>query len=114
RPQTKWLPTPRPNTRPLFLDGGEESLVMTVSARKQNLIERLPDAKLAYRIEEASIATGISRAVLFRRIAEGSLKTKKDGKITLILRDDLNGYLSSLPSGGHSSGCRVRTTRPIG
>jgi hypothetical protein len=72
---------------------------MTPTTSKQNRIERLPDAKLAYRIEEASIATGISRAGLFRRIAEGRLATKKDGKITLILRDELDRYLSELPDG---------------
>jgi hypothetical protein len=73
---------------------------MQNTTRKQAIIERLPDAKLAYRIDEASIATGISRAVLFRRIAEGSLEIRKDGKITLILRPELERYLADLPRGG--------------
>lgn len=73
--------------------------MMPHTARKQSIIEHLPDAKLAYRVDEACIATGISRAVLWRRIADGSLKTRKDGKITLILREDLNSYLASLPVG---------------
>jgi excisionase family DNA binding protein len=78
---------------------------------KQDLIERLPDAKLAYRIEEAAIATGISRAVLFRRIAEGRLTTRKDGKITLILRGELDRYLSQLPAGSSSA---VRSQKELG
>jgi hypothetical protein len=73
--------------------------MMTKAAPKQTVIERLPDAKLAYRIDEASIATGISRAALWRRIADGRLNTRKDGKITLILREDLASYLLGLPTG---------------
>lgn len=53
--------------------------------------------KLAYRIDEAVLATGISRASLYRDIAGGLLKARKRGGCTIILSADLQFYLESFP-----------------
>lgn len=55
--------------------------------------------KLAYRIDEAVLATGISRASLYRDIAGGLLKARKRGGCTIILSVDLQSYLESFPDG---------------
>ena len=57
----------------------------------------LPGWKLAYRLEEAAEATGLSRETLYRRIAEGKLTAKKDGRLTVIEADEIRRYLSALP-----------------
>jgi len=41
---------------------------------------------------------GIGRTKVYEAIATGSLKARKCGKRTLILRDDLRRFLASLPS----------------
>lgn len=59
---------------------------------------KLSEGKLAYRIEEAADATGLGRTTLYRRIKAGRLTARKDGKLTLILREDLQAYLDGLPA----------------
>ncbi|MCS3498670.1 excisionase family DNA binding protein [Bradyrhizobium japonicum] len=49
-------------------------------------------------ISEASAVAGIGRTKVYEAIATGSLKARKCGKRTLILRDDLRQFLASLPS----------------
>ncbi|HEX3809564.1 MAG TPA: hypothetical protein VHW02_07655 [Rhizomicrobium sp.] len=71
-----------------------------MSARLEALESRLvnlPDWKLAYRIDEAAVAIGLSRSALFERIGDGRISARKDGKITLIERVELDRYLKSLP-----------------
>jgi excisionase family DNA binding protein len=53
--------------------------------------------KLAFRIDEAVAATGISRAALYQDIAEGKLRARKRGASTLILAADLQSYLENFP-----------------
>ena len=53
---------------------------------------------LAYTIEEAVIATGISKRSLYEDIAAGKLKPRKRGRSTLILTEDLNAYMAALPA----------------
>ena len=48
-------------------------------------------------ISEACAFAGIGRTKIYQAITEGSLKARKCGKRTLILRDDLRGFLGSLP-----------------
>jgi hypothetical protein len=55
--------------------------------------------KLAYRVDEAVFACGLSTATLYRDIEAGLLKTRKRGRATLILADDLTAYLQALPNG---------------
>ena len=59
--------------------------------------KRLPDWKLAYRIEEAMAATGLGRTTLYNRARNGKLRMKKDGDNTVILRSDLQQFLNQLP-----------------
>ncbi len=49
-------------------------------------------------IAEASALAGIGRTKIYQAIAEGSLKARKCGTRTLVLRDDLRAFLASLPS----------------
>lgn len=52
--------------------------------------------KLAYRIDEASRASGIGRTKLYSEVKEGRLRTCKVGNRTLILRSELQRFLQSL------------------
>jgi excisionase family DNA binding protein len=48
-------------------------------------------------IAEACAVAGIGRTKIYEAITEGSLKARKCGKRTLVLRDDLRDFLASLP-----------------
>jgi excisionase family DNA binding protein len=48
-------------------------------------------------IAEACAVAGIGRTKIYEAIAEGSLKARKCGKRTLILRDELRDFLAALP-----------------
>lgn len=58
----------------------------------------LPGWKICYRIDEACAATGMGRSALFARIRDGRIKARRDGKFTLIERDELLRYIRSLPT----------------
>lgn len=66
--------------------------------RPEDIEKLLGPDRLAYRVEEAAIVTGIGESTLWGKIAEGKLRAKRDGrKMTLILRDELLRYLRDLP-----------------
>jgi hypothetical protein len=72
-----------------------------MNARANSLDHRLAnlsDWKLAYRIDEACAAIGYGRNALFERIKEGRIVARKDGKFTLIERDELLRFIKSLPT----------------
>lgn len=48
-------------------------------------------------ISEACAMAGIGRTKIYQAIATGSLKARKCGKRTLVLRDELREFLASLP-----------------
>ena len=48
-------------------------------------------------VAEACAVAGIGRTKLYQAIADGSLKARKLGKRTLILRDDMRQFLAALP-----------------
>ena len=48
-------------------------------------------------ISEACAMAGIGRTKIYQAISDGSLKARKWGKRTLVLRDDLRDFLASLP-----------------
>jgi excisionase family DNA binding protein len=52
----------------------------------------------ALSIAQACAVAGIGRTKIYQAITEGSLKARKCGKRTLILRDELHHFLASLPS----------------
>jgi hypothetical protein len=53
---------------------------------------------IALTINEAVAASKLSRTELYRAFNRGDLTAKKQGRRTLILRDDLVRYLSALPN----------------
>jgi len=54
-------------------------------------------AKLAVTIPEATEISGIGRTNLYKLFKAGSLKPRKSGKRTLILVEELESFLKSLP-----------------
>lgn len=55
--------------------------------------------RLAFSIAESAQIAGLSRSSLYIAIADGRLKTRKNGRRTIILREDLQSFLASLPDG---------------
>ena len=54
-----------------------------------------PVERLAYSVDELIAATGISRPSIYRRIADGTLKTVKFGKRRLISAEAFNALFKS-------------------
>jgi excisionase family DNA binding protein len=65
--------------------------------------------KLLYRIEEVVILTGLSRATLFREMAEGKLRVVKIGRSTRITADELYRYVDVLKA---AAGLPLRKESP--
>ena len=53
--------------------------------------------KSAFTINEACREIGIGRTKLYQEIAAGRLIVRKANKRTIVLREDLESYLKSLP-----------------
>lgn len=56
-----------------------------------------PVPKIAYRVSDATLATGLGRSSIYLAIKSGALRVKKCGRRTLILHDDLVEFLRHLP-----------------
>lgn len=69
----------------------ERSVQRRVSARR-------PPDPLAYRVDDAAAAIGVSRAKVWDLIAQGAIPARKIVGSTIILKGDLEAYLSGLPS----------------
>lgn len=54
--------------------------------------------KHAYTVNEAIREIGIGRTKLYSEIAEGKITPRKIGKKTIILAEDIEAYLQSLPT----------------
>ncbi len=54
-------------------------------------------AKVSYTLAEAVAVTGLSRSSFYRIFSEHKLTPRKAGKRVLILADDLDTYVRSLP-----------------
>jgi excisionase family DNA binding protein len=52
--------------------------------------------KISLTIEEVCAATGLGRTKIYEAIGAGALPAKKWGKRTLVLKSDLEAFLSSL------------------
>ena len=52
--------------------------------------------QLSLSIQETLAATGLGRSKLYQLINSGELKARKIGKRTIILKDDLDTFLSGL------------------
>jgi hypothetical protein len=53
---------------------------------------------LAYSIPDAVAASGLGRTRLYSAIKTGDLRTRKFGRRTIILVDDLKSFLEALPT----------------
>lgn len=60
--------------------------------------------KIAVTISEATKLTGIGRSSIYKLFNEGKLTPRKAGKRTLILVEEIEHYIASLPKGGLSNG----------
>jgi excisionase family DNA binding protein len=59
----------------------------------QKKSDRTPVEKLAYRVDDASKASGLGRSKLYEEIKEGRLRSVKVGGRRLILHEDLEALL---------------------
>lgn len=53
---------------------------------------------IAFTIPEAIAASKLSRTEIYRAFNRGDLAAKKNGRRTLILREDLERFMSALPN----------------
>jgi len=61
------------------------------------VISHQPSHRLAYSIAGAVHATGLSRTRLYQLAAHGKLTLRRAGRRTVILADDLEAVIRSLP-----------------
>lgn len=54
-------------------------------------------SKLAYSIEETIGLSGMGRTKIYEHINKGQLPARKNGRRTLILKEDLEMFLKNLP-----------------
>lgn len=52
---------------------------------------------LAVPITEAARIGGVGRSTIYAEISRGNLKTRKVGRRTIVMVDDLKAWLASLP-----------------
>lgn len=63
-----------------------------------------PLRRIAYTPVEAAAATGRTRTRIFKAIKDKELTARKDGRATLIERDELARWVRSLPTIGRNAG----------
>jgi hypothetical protein len=76
------------------------TLITRASERQRKQLNRVlteDGDKLAYTIRGASHASGLSRSLLYIAIAGGKLRARKCRGRTVILREDLQQFLATLP-----------------
>ena len=57
-------------------------------------------APIAYSIEDAPLAVGVSRTRIFEAVRSGQLAARKAGRSTLIEVEELRRWVKSLPARG--------------
>lgn len=57
----------------------------------------LPTGIMAYTLDQACELVGVGRTKLYAEIKSGRLKVKKCGTRTIVPREELQGWLDSLP-----------------
>lgn len=60
------------------------------------------NGKVAYGVKEAAERIGVGRSTLYVAIKAGLLKTRKIGRRTLVLHEDLESFVMNLPGGSAS------------
>lgn len=71
---------------------------MNTKKQTQSSIAASLLTKALYGSEEVVKLLGVSRPTLYREIKRGALKIRKIGRRTVFHVDDLNAYLTDLPS----------------
>lgn len=64
------------------------------------------NSKFALRISEVVQSSGVGRTKIYEAIRSGGLRAVKNGRTTLILADDIDRWLKSLPEHKPSPGGR--------
>jgi predicted DNA-binding transcriptional regulator AlpA len=64
------------------------------AAAPPSAVASKPVEKISFRVKEAALASGLSRATLFNEMKAGRLRSVKVAGVRLILRADLEAYLS--------------------
>jgi hypothetical protein len=59
-----------------------------------------PLPRLAVKIEDAAVVTGTTRSRIYGAIRDKQLTARKAGKSTIVLIDDLEAWLKTLPTVG--------------
>lgn len=62
--------------------------------------ERGAPERMAYRVREAAEVLAISRSRFYELVAEGRIRTLKEGARTLVRRSELERYLDALEGRG--------------
>src|SRR5688572_3270248 len=53
--------------------------------------------RLAFTIEETARICGLGRSTIYTAVADGRLRIRKNGRRTMVLRDDVKSFLAALP-----------------
>jgi hypothetical protein len=89
-------------------------------ARRRAHVEPVPDPlpALRFEISEAALILRMSRAQIYTRIQEGSIKPQKDGARTYITRPELERYVESCNTSpehhARAAPDKARRRRPTG
>ena len=75
----------------------QRSTATQAAPSAERAIKRPPEP-LAYRVDDAAAAIGVSRSKVWNLIAQGDIPARKLVGSTVILRSDLEAYLSGLPA----------------
>lgn len=70
---------------------------MTTDTYKRKPVDLPPGAKLAYTVDEAGPALGVSRSTVFDMIREGEVEARRVRGRTVITRDELQRVLDEAP-----------------
>lgn len=70
------------------------------------------EQKISFTIEQAVKATGIGRTAIFAAIKSGRLVARKNGRRTLIASNDLQQFISNLPTVDRESMMKNQSARP--
>ena len=66
---------------------------------------------LAYSVEGAAAAARLGRTKIFEAIKAGKLRARKEGRRTVILKEDLAAFLRALPEREPAGAKRTRGAR---
>nr|WP_291375732.1 helix-turn-helix domain-containing protein [Devosia sp.] len=74
-----------------------EQSTAQVPSVAEHLMEGSVAQKMGYSPDEAAMLAGMCRSNIFKAMKSGSLPARKLGRRTIILHDDLQNFMESLP-----------------